>query len=151
MAFALTTGSAQVARSDGGEAIVAIETGLAGFDAVKNGVLAPHGATVMTAIQEPLLRYNRKTGEFKPLLALSWTASADQKTWTFKLRDGVKHHDGSRFEAADVAHHYNRILDPKNRARSRTFISAIDKVVVVDPLTVAFHLKHPWQALLPFL
>lgn len=139
------------AQTKGGELVVALETDVRGFDAVKGGVLGQTGEIVLRTMQEPLLTYDPETGKFGPLLALSWEASADQKVWTFKLRPGVKHHDGTAFDAADVAHHYNRILDPKNRARSRTFISAIAKVVAKDDLTVEFHLKHPWQALLPFM
>ncbi|WP_136637260.1 ABC transporter substrate-binding protein [Pseudooceanicola onchidii] len=135
----------------GGELTVAIETDVRGFDTVAGGVLGQTGEIVMRTIQEPLLDYDGETNEVKPLLATEWSASEDQKVWTFKLREGVKFHDGSDFDAGDVAAHYNRILDPAMKSRSRTFIASIEKVVAVDPLTVEFHLAHPWQALLPYL
>lgn len=154
MALALTAGvgaAPATAQVKGGELTVAIETDVRGFDTVEGGVFGQTGEIVARAIEEPLLGWDKDKNEAKPLLALSWEASEDQKTWTFKLRPGVKYHDGSDFDAGDVAAHYNRILDPAMKSRSRTFIDVITDVEVIDDLTVAFHLKHPWQALLPYL
>ena len=83
-----------------------------------------------------------------PNLALSWTSSDNLKVWTFKLRQGVKFHDGSDFTSKDAADQLNRILDPKNKARGRAFITAIAKAEAVDPHTVQYTLKNAW---LPFL
>lgn len=151
LGIALVASTPAGAQNKGGELVVGVETDVRGFDAVAGGVLGQSGEIVWRAMSEPLLTYDPDTDTYGPLLALSWEASEDQKVWTFKLRPGVKFHDGTDFGAEDVAHHYNRILDPENKARSRTFISAIDKVVATDPLTAEFHLKHPWQALLPFV
>ena len=46
-------------------------------------------------------------------LAASWTVSGDGLTYTFKLNDGVKFHDGSAFGSADVKATYDRIRDPQ--------------------------------------
>ncbi|MGG7567460.1 ABC transporter substrate-binding protein [Rhodovulum sp. DZ06] len=135
----------------GGALTVAVETDVRGFDTVAGGVFGPTGEIVARAIEEPLLRYDYEAGEFRPLLATAWEASEDGRTWTFTLREGVKYHDGSSFDASDVAHHYNRILDPAMQSRSRFFLTSIERVEAVDALTVRFHLKHPWAALLPYL
>ena len=135
----------------GGTLNVAIETDVRGFDTVDGGVLGQTGEIVMRTMVEPLLGWNTQTNEPEPMLATEWSSSDDQTVWTFKLREGVKFHDGTDFDAEDVAAHYNRILDPENKSSSRSFISSIDKVVAVDPLTVEFHLAHPWMALLPYL
>ena len=56
----------------------------------------------------------------KPDLAESWTASDDLKTWTFKLRQGVKFHHGRVLDADDVVATMKRILDPATGSRART-------------------------------
>lgn len=149
-AMAGTAPMAQEAKK-GGTLNVAVETDVRGFDTVEGGVLGQTGEIVMRTMVEPLLGWNTQTNEPEPLLATEWSASDDQTVWTFKLREGVKFHDGTDFDAEDVAAHYNRILDPENKSSSRSFISSIEKVVAVDPTTVEFHLAHPWMALLPYL
>jgi len=150
LVMAGTAVHAQEAKK-GGTLNVAIETDVRGFDTVDGGVLGQTGEIVMRTMVEPLLGWNTQTNEPEPKLATEWSASDDQKVWTFKLLEGVKFQDGTDFDAEDVAAHYNRILDPANKSSSRSFISSIEKVVAVDPLTVEFHLAHPWMALLPYL
>ncbi len=79
----------------------------------------------------------------KPDLAESWTASEDLKTWTFKLRQGVKFHHGRVLDAEDVVATMNRILDPATGSRARTSLAMVDKVSAVDAQTVKFDLNHP--------
>ncbi|NQV59953.1 MAG: ABC transporter substrate-binding protein [Alphaproteobacteria bacterium] len=146
--LAAVAGSVQAAPKNGGTLTVGLETDVRGFDTVKGGVYGVSGRTVAGAIEEPLLMYT-PDGQWKPFLATSWSNSDDGLTWTVKLREGVKFHDGSDFDASDVAAHYNRILDPKNKSRSRGFITAIKGAAVVDAHTVRFTLAHPWQGFLP--
>jgi peptide/nickel transport system substrate-binding protein len=80
----------------------------------------------------------------KPDLAESWSASDDLKTWTFKLRQGVKFHHGRALDADDVVATITRILDPATGSRARTNLSMVDKVVVIDPRTVRFDLNIPY-------
>jgi peptide/nickel transport system substrate-binding protein len=80
----------------------------------------------------------------KPDLAESWTASDDLKTWTFKLRSGVKFHHGRVLDADDVVATMQRILDPATGSRARTNLSMVDKVTAVDALTVRFDLNVPY-------
>jgi peptide/nickel transport system substrate-binding protein len=77
----------------------------------------------------------------------------DGKTWTFKIRDGVKWHDGSPLTAADVAASWQEIIHPRpgvSSARESYFIM-VDKVEAPDPSTVVFHLKFATGAFLPAL
>src|SRR4030095_5119288 len=77
----------------------------------------------------------------KPDLAESWTASDDLKTWTFKLRQGVKFHHGRVLEAEDVVATMKRILDPATGSRARTNLTMVDNVSAVDAQTVKFDLN----------
>src|SRR5690606_13628082 len=73
----------------------------------------------------------------------SWTQSADGLTYTFKLRDGVKFHDGSAFSSADVKATYDRIRDPQGGARSvrKAAYDDIASIETPDRQTVVFKLK----------
>ncbi len=66
-------------------------------------------------IHEALLKVDENF-KLVPVLAESYQISADGKTWTFKLRKGVKFHDGSPFTSADVKYYYDYVRDPKNAA-----------------------------------
>ncbi|MGQ0569248.1 MAG: ABC transporter substrate-binding protein [Armatimonadota bacterium] len=72
----------------------------------------------------------------RPALAESWTPSADGKTWTFKLRQNVKFHDGTEFTADDVKYTIERILNPDARSPQRGLLSQIASVDVADKNTV---------------
>ncbi|WP_394790204.1 ABC transporter substrate-binding protein [Rhodoferax sp.] len=81
---------------------------------------------------------------FHGQLATSWESSADGMTWTFKLRKGVKFHDGEPFNAKTI-----EWWIPKFKGRENAFmVEAIDKVVVVDDYTVKFLMKNPDPSLL---
>ena len=71
-----------------------------------------------------------------PGLAQSWEVASDKVTWTFKLKSGVKFHDGTDFNADAVKYNIEMILDPKTGAGRRSVYTVIKSVDVVDPLTV---------------
>ena len=75
----------------------------------------------------------------------------DGKTYTFKIRDGVKFHDGSALTAYDIAATFNEIVFPPKGVlspRQSNFLM-IDKIEAPDANTVVFHLKFPTTAFLP--
>jgi peptide/nickel transport system substrate-binding protein len=75
------------------------------------------------------------------------------KTYTFKIRQGVKFHNGDPLSAADVAATWNEIVFPPQgvlSARQGNF-SMVDKIETPDPTTVVFHLKFATDAFLPAL
>jgi peptide/nickel transport system substrate-binding protein len=80
----------------------------------------------------------------KPDLAESWSTSDDLKTWTFKLRQGVKFHHGRVLDADDVVATMKRILDPATGSRARTSLSMVDNVSAADAQTVKFDLNIPY-------
>ena len=127
---------------------VALETDARGFDAIKGGILGASAGTVSHTIHDTLLIQDLETDEIKPGLAESWTEAGDKMSYTIKLRKGIRFHDGSPFTAKDAVVHMNRILDPNNKSRSRSFITAIKGAEVINDYTVRYTLNHPWQ---PFL
>ena len=77
----------------------------------------------------------------------------DGKTYTFKIRDSVKWHDGSALTADDVVASWNKIIDPPEGVTSarQSFFMMVDKVEAPDPTTVIFRLKFATTAFLPAL
>ncbi|MER9261553.1 ABC transporter substrate-binding protein [Mesorhizobium sp. M0619] len=82
-------------------------------------------------------------GEVLPDLAESWAISDDGKVYTFKLRTGVKFHDGSDFDAGDVKFSLDRARADNSVNAQKALFAAIDTVEVVDPATVKVTLKNP--------
>lgn len=77
-------------------------------------------------------------------LATSWSANEDATVWTFKLREGVKFHDGSSFEAADVVYSLGRVLDPDSDSPARSAVKMITSVEALDDMTVQITLNTPF-------
>ena len=75
------------------------------------------------------------------------------KTYRFKIREGVKFHDGSPLTAADVAASWNEIIFPAKGILSprQSHYTMVDSVEAADSTTVVFHLKFPTNAFLPAL
>lgn len=92
------------------------------------------------------LFYFDKDLKIKPLLAESYTVSDDNLTYTFKLRSGVKFHDGTDFNAQAVKANLDRVLDRSNGLARYNQFAPISSVEVVDPLTVKITLKEPFSA-----
>ena len=76
-------------------------------------------------------------------LAESWNVSADGLTYTFKVRSGVKFHDGSAFSSADVKASYERIVHPPAGVVSirQAAYEDITSIEAPDAQTVVFKLK----------
>ena len=83
----------------------------------------------------------------QPGLAKSWTVSDDGLTYTFKLQEGVKWHDGKPFTSADVVFTTTKFL-PEVHSRARNNFSHVASVTAPDASTVVFKLKEPFA---PFL
>jgi peptide/nickel transport system substrate-binding protein len=82
-----------------------------------------------------------------PGLAVSWKALEDA-TWEFKLRQGVKFHDGSDFTAEDVAFTVKRAPNVPNSPSSYgIYLASIAETIIVDPYTVRFKTKGPYPLL----
>ena len=92
-----------------------------------------------------------------PGLALSWSVDTkDRKVWTFKIRPGVRFHDGSTFDAAAAVWSFEKLLndkspqfDAKQAGQGRTRIPAIASHRAIDPMTLQITTKEP-DAFLPY-
>jgi peptide/nickel transport system substrate-binding protein len=79
-----------------------------------------------------------------PSLAESWTTSKDGKTYTFKIRHGVKFHDGAEMTSKDIKASYDKIIFPPAGVGSsrKGQYADVEKVEAPDPYTVVFRLKE---------
>lgn len=146
---------AQETPKQGGSIVYAMEAEIPWMD--------PHiafGGTnkrVVTLVYEGLVvrdRTNPEPGKSPPLvgqLATSWTISDDGLVYTFKLRDGVKFHDGTPFNADAVVFNFRRVIDPTfehyfERASPlrTTPLKYLKEVRKVDDSTVELVLSQPW-------
>jgi peptide/nickel transport system substrate-binding protein len=80
-------------------------------------------------------------GGVKPDLAESWTKSDDLKTWTFKLRSGVKFHNGREVEAEDVRATITRVMDKSIGSTARVNFDIVESIDTPDKTTIVFKLK----------
>jgi peptide/nickel transport system substrate-binding protein len=100
-------------------------------------------------VYETLTKIN-EDGSVAPLLAQSWEVAPDLKTYTFKLRTGVKFQNGEPFNAAAVKFSYDRNAAPTSTNKDRSLFQSIAAVTTPDPDTVVINMKNP-EPNLPFL
>jgi len=107
---------------------------------------APHARIIRSIFDSlvVLLPGNR----IGPWLAKSWEISGDGLGYTFHLRDDVKFHDGTRFDAAAVKFNLDRIKEPKNAFYALADIGGYESSRVVDDFTVQVQFVRPYA---PFL
>ena len=99
-----------------------------------------------TLLQIDPYSYPKLSGD----VATEWKISPDGLTYTFKIRQDMKFHDGTPLTSADVKATYDKIVDPPKGTRSvrKGNYAAIDKVEAPDPATLVLKLKHPSASLL---
>jgi peptide/nickel transport system substrate-binding protein len=136
--------SAQEKPRAGGELVFVVPSEPPSYDGHREETfglihpVAPHYNTLLRV--DPF----DKTGtKIVPDLAESWTISKDGRTYTLKLRQGVKFHDGSEFTSKDAKASYDKIIKPppgvvSNRQAEYLDVEAVE---APDPYTVVFRLK----------
>ena len=100
-------------------------------------------------IYDRLLDRDPKTFKPRPMLAESWRIVTDT-TWEFKLRKGVKFHNGEPFTAHAVKATIDYALDPANKSHftAAAYWGLVKEVQVVDDFAVRFLTKQPWPNLI---
>ena len=138
----LMAAQAQTPRS-GGELVFAVGGTPPSYDGHRETTfamlhpVAPHYSTLVRFDPQ---NYPKIVGD----VAESWTVSRDALTYTFKIRKGIKFHDGSDLTSNDVKATYDKIVFPPAgvvSARQASY-DLVKKLEAPDPLTVVFQLKH---------
>ncbi len=113
---------------------------------------------VANLIAEPLVRIKPGTTEIIPWLAETWEVSDDGLVWTFDLRQGVKFHDGTSFNAEAVEFSFMRMIDPDHPFNeygtwkmANSMWSYLSEVRALSEYTVEFELDRPWSAFISAL
>ena len=150
LALAARPAEAQDKPHYGGELVFVVPSDPPSYDAHEEetfGVIhpmAPHYNTLLRV--DPFDRTGTKpVGD----LAESWTVSRDGLVYTFKLRRGVKFHDGNELTSKDVKASYDKIVFPPAGVKSlrKAAYSSVEVVEAPDPYTVRFRLKWPESSL----
>ena len=105
------------------------------------GAAAAIGEVVHYNVLETLTKI-RADSTIAPLLALSWTVTPDNKTWAFKLRPGVKFHNGEPFNAATVKFAFERAAAEGSPNKDKAVFANIVNLSATDDLTVVITLKN---------
>jgi len=103
-----------------------------------------HDGRLISAVYEQLARYDESL-KATPWLAESWEPNDKGDVWTFKLRQGVTWHDGTKFTSKDVLYSFRRLLDPATKSPGAGPLSFIDLngIEAMDDYTVRFKLPTP--------
>lgn len=109
----------------------------------------PSANVVHGKVYETLLAFD-KDRNFVPLLATKWN-QVDDLTWDFTLREGVKFHDGTPFNAEAVKATFDRLLDPATGSPQKDKLGMIKEVIVKDDTHVTLKLSTPYAPLLSIL
>ncbi len=139
---ATSAASSQAAAGAGGTLVIASTTDPGtGLD-VPNVDDNP-GEQLNHMVFENLVKFNPKL-ELVPGLAETWEQSKDGITWTFKLRKGVKFHDGSPFNAQAAKASFDRLMGPEKPLKRSLYEGVVKSVEASDDYTLKFNLERPF-------
>lgn len=104
-------------------------------------------ANVLEHVYETLFNRDPESSEIVPNLAVSYE-NPDENTWVIKLREGVKFHDGTPFNAEAVKYTFDKLRDPATAAPRASLLQPVSEINVLDELTVEIVTSYPYG---PFL
>ncbi|TQF73997.1 ABC transporter substrate-binding protein [Rhodococcus spelaei] len=130
----------------GGTLTFAGYTAVTTLDPSKSQAAGSAGGTELAAIYDTLMRYDPVAKKFDPQMAKSLESSADNLSWTLKLRDGTKFSDGSPLDAQAVTASINRYVARK-APQSALWAAKVASMDTPDATTVVFHLSSPWTGI----
>jgi len=115
-------------------------------DSLSTGISSFTALTMSFQVMDPLFLRD-EDGKILPGLATEWHAT-DDRTWRFRLREGVRFHDGTPFTASDVKATIEHVLNPRITYGTRSRIAQIESVAVVAPHEVEVRTKAPFPTLI---
>ncbi|NUR85714.1 MAG: ABC transporter substrate-binding protein [Nonomuraea sp.] len=149
-ALTLALGTVPPASAAPGSTLRAAMDG-SGVDTLNPFLAFFDGALELFGNVYPSLNSLQPDGQPGPYLATSWTPSEDRKTWTFKLREGLKWSDGQPLTSEDAAWTLNLIMtDSVAGTANGSLVSNFDSVTAPDPATLVIKTKAP-QANVPYV
>ncbi|HET9528991.1 MAG TPA: ABC transporter substrate-binding protein, partial [Blastocatellia bacterium] len=125
-----------------GTLVVAIEATPRGFDP-RRSTISTYSARIMQLVFDTLVIKNENF-EFIPSLAESFDESPDHKKFTFRLREGVKFHNGKTLTSSDVKYTFDSLLAPAFQSPIRGAVDKITSIETPDPLTIIFRAREPF-------
>ncbi|RXZ83267.1 ABC transporter substrate-binding protein [Paenibacillaceae bacterium] len=131
--------------TQGGELTFALASSPDTLDPVASGYAVSH--RVLRNIFDSLV-FQHEDGTYQPWLATGWTISDDGKSYTFKLRQDVKFHDGTPFNAEAVKANFDHLGETFGLGQARPLLGPLDSVEIVDEFTVRVNLSKKFE---PFL
>ena len=140
-------GAAAGAPKRGGTLNIGADADPIGLDPTTATAYSSYDFTAL--LYSGLMRWNADM-KVEPDLATGYL-QPDDTTYIFRLRQGVKFHNGQAFTAEDVKYTFDRILDPATASPSAVLFSSIKSVTVVEPFTVKFELKTPSATFLSYM
>ncbi|MBI3292042.1 MAG: hypothetical protein HYZ73_04445 [Elusimicrobia bacterium] len=148
LAVSLSASPAGSQPKRGGELrVLLVADVVAGYDPAKSN-LATMFAIAEQVFETLVQGVPEADGRVVPNLAESWTVSPDGLTYTFKLRKGVKFHNGRDMTAEDVRFSIERLRDKTTASPRFATYQVVDTIETPDPHTVTFRLKEPFAPLL---
>lgn len=140
-----------------------LRVGIPTIPAVLDPAIALDGSVPLVARQvfDTLVQYREGSSDVEPGLASSWTVSRDGLSWSFRLRDGVRFHDGTPLTSRQVAESLDRIIVPGHALAPspnpggprllRGSPGVVKEVLTPDPKTVQINLILPYAPILTVL
>lgn len=159
LAFGLSAASAQVTpdpdAKNGGSIVITYKDDVATLDPAIG--YDWQNWSMIKSLFDGLMDYKPGTTELVPDLAESYEISEDGQTFTFKLRQGVKFHNGREMTAEDVKYSIDRVVNPETQSPGQGFFASlkgydeaaegkaegVSGITVIDPHTISFELTRP--------
>jgi peptide/nickel transport system substrate-binding protein len=114
------------------------------FNTILTGTV--YGSMVTSQVYDSLFEFNENY-EPTPRIAKEWEASDDGLTWTIKIQEGIKFHNGDELTAEDVAWTLSTILHDDYKGPRKSSVSSVESFTASDKYTVVIQLKEPFAPL----